>query len=126
MKVLIVDDAGFIRHLLSKILMDLGCLIVGEARNGTEAVQMAKDRKPDLIFMDLVLPEKNGVEAAREIRETNPHQLIAAMSTVDDVRIINQALKAGCFEFLEKPFNHDRVSNVIERVRSLQIGVQYG
>lgn len=126
LRVLIVDDAGFIRHLLSKILNELGCDVVGEARNGNEGLQMIKILKPDLVFMDLVLPEKNGVEATIEAREMKPQLPIVAMSTTDDESIKTQAMRAGCFDFLEKPFNQDSVEEVLEKARMLEKGIRYG
>lgn len=126
LRVLIVDDAGFIRHLLSKIINDLGCSVVGEARTGTEGLLMIKGLKPDLVFMDLVLPEKNGVEVTLEAKELRPGLSIVAMSTTDDESIKNQALRAGCFDFLEKPFNQDSVSEVLEKAKLLEKGIRYG
>lgn len=122
-----MDDAGFIRHLLSKILNDLGCTLVGEARTGSEAVLLIKNLKPDLVFMDLVLPEKNGVEATLEALELQPGLSIVAMSTTDDENIIRKALQAGCFDFLGKPFNQDSVLEVLEKAKSIRDqGVRYG
>lgn len=126
LRVLIVDDAGFIRHLLSKILNELGCSVIGEARTGTEGLQMIKSLKPDLVFMDLVLPEKNGVEVTLEAKEFKPQLPIVAMSTTEDESIKRQALQAGCFDFLEKPFNQDSVGDVLEKAKSLEMGVRYG
>ncbi len=122
-----MDDAGFIRHLLSKILIDLGCVVIGEARTGTEGIFMIKNLKPDLVFMDLVLPEKNGVEATVAAKEFNPNLAIVAMSTTDDENIKAQAMHAGCLDFLEKPFNQDSVGEILEKVKTMQTeGVRYG
>lgn len=114
LKVLVVDDAGFVRQILVSMLMELGCEVVAEARTGTEAVERAKLAKPDLIFMDMVLPEKNGAEAAIEILEARPQSRIIAMSTATEEIVRTRANQAGCIRFLEKPFRRSDVLSMLE------------
>ncbi|MBX3017037.1 MAG: response regulator [Bdellovibrionaceae bacterium] len=114
LKVLVVDDAGFVRQILVSMLMDLGCEVVAEARTGTEAIERAKLAKPDLIFMDMVLPEKNGAEAAIEILEARPQCRIIAMSTATEEIVRARANQAGCIRFLEKPFRVQDVQSLLE------------
>ena len=113
LKVLVVDDAGFVRQILVSMLMDLGCEVVAEARTGTEAIERAKLAKPDLIFMDMVLPEKNGAEAAIEILEARPQCRIIAMSTATEEIVRARANQAGCIR-LEKPFRVQDVQSLLE------------
>lgn len=114
LKVLVVDDAGFVRQILVSFLMELGCEVVGEARTGTEAIERAKVTKPDLIFMDMVLPEKNGAEAAIEILESRPQSRIVAMSTANEDIVRQRANEAGCIRFMEKPFQKESVKKLLE------------
>jgi two-component system chemotaxis response regulator CheY len=114
LKVLVVDDAGFVRQILVSFLMELGCEVVGEARTGTEAIERAKVTKPDLIFMDMVLPEKNGAEAAIEILEARPQSRIVAMSTANEDIVRQRANEAGCIRFMEKPFQKESVKKLLE------------
>lgn len=114
LKVLVVDDAGFVRQLMVSLLMELGCEVVAEARNGTEAVERAKVAKPDVVFMDMVLPEKNGAEAAIEILEARPQCRIIAMSTATEDIVRTRADQAGCIRFLKKPFGREDVRQLLE------------
>lgn len=115
LRVLIVDDAGFIRQILAGLLVDLGCEVVGEARNGTEAVERAALLKPDLIFMDMVLPVKNGAEACQEILDANPTCQVIAMSTATEDVVRAKAEAAGCAHFLVKPFNKEALKNLLQK-----------
>lgn len=103
-QVLIVDDAGFIREILRSLCDQEGLVVVGEAGDGAEAVRMGMKLKPDLILMDLVLPEKNGIQAAREILEAHPEIRIIACTTLADEALLHQAKQAGCVGVLQKPF----------------------
>jgi two-component system chemotaxis response regulator CheY len=102
-KVLIVDDAGFIREILSKLILSLGHHPY-EASNGDEAIKEALDIHPDIIFMDLVMPARNGVEASQRILEVLPKVRIVAMSTLDDEMIHEQLKAIGVKDFMAKPF----------------------
>ena len=127
LRVLIVDDAGFIRHLLAKVITDLGHHVVAEARTGTEAVTMISKMQIDVVLMDLVLPEKNGVEATMAARELKPNLPIVAMSTMDDAYIQHQAMQAGCYDYLHKPFSAESVGEVLARIQlHYSEGAKYG
>lgn len=116
LKVLIVDDAGFVRQILSHLLSELGCDVVGEARNGVEAVDKARLAKPDLIFLDMVLPFKNGAEVAAEILETLPTTRVIAMSSATEDLVRTRADQAGCIRFLPKPFNREAVESILQSI----------
>lgn len=127
LRVLIVDDAGFIRHLMAKVIQDLGHTVVAEARTGTEAIALVSKMQVDVVFMDLVLPEKNGVEATLIAKELKPNLPIIAMSTMDDEYIKHQAMQAGCYDYLHKPFSLESVGEVLARIQlHYQEGVKYG
>jgi two-component system chemotaxis response regulator CheY len=115
-KVLIVDDAPFVREVLRHHLQKLGHQVVGEASNGTEAVDMAAKLKPELIIMDIVMPEKSGVQAIKEIVKAELDVKILACSTVDQEIMVSRAVEAGAHDFLHKPFKskelHERIEGV--------------
>jgi two-component system chemotaxis response regulator CheY len=103
-RLLVVDDAPFVREIVRHAVKLSNIEIVGEAENGNDAVTMATDLKPDVILMDIVLPEKNGIEASRELFQQNSNIRIVAFSTNDSDSMIMKALDAGCVSFLAKPF----------------------
>ena len=115
-KVLIVDDAAFVREVLTQILEKHGFEVVGEAQNGTEAVEMAISLKPDLILMDIVMPVKSGIQAAEEILKINPKMPIIACSTEGSEAMISRAIGAGCVDFVVKPF---QIDNLIATLKSV-------
>lgn len=115
MKILVVDDAGFIRELLSGILISNGYSVI-EARNGVEVVEQYRTFKPDVVIMDLVMPEKNGLQATEEILAEFPAAKIIACSTVDDELMVQKAHQVGCKGFIKKPFNKADVLNALNQI----------
>lgn len=113
-QVLIVDDAGFIREILRSLCDRAGLVVVGEATDGLDAIRMAMRLKPDLILMDLVLPQKNGIQATKEILETHPEIRIIACTTLADEHLIEQAKAAGCVGVLQKPFRKKEFNEIIQ------------
>lgn len=101
-RVLVVDDAYFMRELIVKELTEFGCKVVGEAKNGKEAIAMYKKLKPDLVTMDIKMPEIGGIEAINEIKNINPSANIMVITGVYESQ--KEALNAGALEFLKKPF----------------------
>ncbi len=115
-KLLVVDDAPFIREIIRYSLKDHPEIrIVGEAEDGADALLQARMNQPDVILMDLVLPEKNGVEATREILDLFPEMKVVAFSTNDQSQVIVQALDAGAKSFLSKPFTTDELVTAIRQ-----------
>lgn len=115
-KILLVDDAPFIREILLHLLGSMELEVVGEASNGEEAIEMAIKTEPDLIFMDLVMPKMNGIDATKEILNKLPRTKIIVCSTVDQEAMVVKALEAGCADYLTKPFNADDIRKAIARV----------
>lgn len=115
-RVLVVDDALFMRHMIKKILMDMGHEIVGEAADGHEACELYESLKPDLVTLDLVMPKKGGLEALAEIREKDPHAKVVVISALDQRQPLMDALKLGAADYVVKPFEKDRVEEAINRV----------
>ncbi|MBX2996269.1 MAG: response regulator [Bdellovibrionaceae bacterium] len=125
-KILICDDAGFVREILRQALMELGYDVVGEARDGTEALESALTLKPDLVLLDLVLPLRNGVEVARDIRERLPGCALVAMSTVEEDFLKQKASAAGFDAWLAKPFTKAQLKEVLSRFSDRRLEVQNG
>lgn len=113
--ILVVDDAPFIRELLTQIIIREGWIVIGEAENGKEAIVMAKNKSPQIVIMDLIMPEMSGLDAAKEIIKNNPETQIIACSTVDDQNLIMRALDAGCVNYITKPFERE---NIVEAITS--------
>lgn len=112
----IADDAPFIHELIKNILPDADFKLTGSALNGSEAVDLIKKTLPDMIFLDFVMPLKNGLEVAREAKLIWPEIKIIGMSTIDDLKIIQDAKKNGVDEFIEKPFTKDSIIETLNKV----------
>jgi two-component system chemotaxis response regulator CheY len=125
-KVMIVDDAGFVREILSNMVTQLGHAVVAEAATGVEAVAKALQMKPDVIIMDLVLPEKNGIEAVAEIREVQPGCKFIAVSTIEEEFVVKNAMQAGCAAYLKKPFTKKDVETAFKQIQGRHVEVRHG
>jgi two-component system chemotaxis response regulator CheY len=112
----IADDAPFVHELIRNIIPDEGFKFIGSAFNGSEAIDIIKKTLPDVIFLDFVMPVKNGVEVAKEAKLLWPEIKIIGMSTIDDERIIADAKKHGVDEFIEKPFTKDSIIEALAKV----------
>ncbi|ALC18267.1 MAG TPA: response regulator [Deferrimonas sp.] len=115
-KVLIVDDALFMRNMLRDIFVKGGYSIVGEAANGVEAVEKFQEFKPDLVTMDIVMPLKSGIEALQEINLIDPNARVVMCSALGQDALVVEAVEAGARDFIVKPFQEQRVLDVVRRV----------
>jgi len=111
MKLLIVDDAKLIHFLVKKILKenDITDVEFQDAFDGNEAIEMAKDFKPDLVLLDVVMPEKDGIEALKIIKEENPDIKVIMVSSLGTEEKVTEALKLGALAFIQKPFDEDEL-----------------
>lgn len=112
-KLVIVDDAPFIREVLHHIFAPTEISIVGEARDGLEAVEIARKTKPHVILMDLVMPKMSGIEATTRIMKELPGTRIIACSTIDQNNMVLRALDAGCCHYITKPFKAEEVLQAV-------------
>jgi two-component system, chemotaxis family, chemotaxis protein CheY len=112
-KLVIVDDAPFIREVLRHIFQNSEIDVVGEAFDGEEAVALVKRVHPDVVLMDIVMPKKSGIEATADILKVLPETKIIACSTVDQNAMVMRALEAGCCNYLTKPFKADQVLKAV-------------
>lgn len=117
-RLLVADDAPFIQEIIKHLVEKTGIQIVGEAYDGNEAVEIALRTKPDVILMDIVMPKKSGLEAAREILKKLPRTRIIACSTVNNETLVMRAVEAGCCDFVTKPFSGQALLQVIKSSRA--------
>jgi len=111
--VLICDDALFMRTMLRGILGAGGCEVVGEAENGRAAVEMFIRLRPDVVFMDMVMPLMGGVDALREIRTFDPNAHVIMCSAMGQKALVDESLEAGARGFISKPFTAARVMETL-------------
>ncbi|HOV80827.1 MAG TPA: response regulator [Bacillota bacterium] len=117
-RILIVDDAAFMRMMIKNIITKNGYEVVGEAENGQVAVELYKQHKPDLVTMDITMPEMNGIEGVKAIRSIDPNANIIMCSAMGQQAMVMEAIQAGAKDFIVKPFQQDRILQAIERVLS--------
>lgn len=115
-RVLIVDDAAFMRMMIRDILVKNGYEVAGEAANGSEAVLKYQELRPDVTTMDITMPEMDGITAVREIRKIDPNARIIMCSAMGQQAMVLDAIQAGARDFIVKPFQEDRVIDAIKKV----------
>lgn len=115
-KVLIVDDAAFMRMMIKDILSKNGFEIAGEAPNGMKAVELYKAEKPDIVTMDITMPEMDGIQALKEIRSFDSGAKIIMCSAMGQQAMVMEAIKSGAKDFIVKPFQAERVLEAIKKV----------
>ena len=114
-KILIVDDALFMRKLIKDALKPLGFDIVGEAANGQEAIEKFKELQPDLVTLDIVMPEVTGLQALVEIRKLSKTVKVIMITAVDQRDSMIQAMDLGVSDFVVKPFTSERIIAAVEK-----------
>ncbi|CAN5775234.1 chemotaxis protein CheY [soil metagenome] len=115
-RVLICDDAIFMRTMIGDILSQAGFEVVGEAETGVQAVQKYRDLRPDLVTMDIVMPDMGGIDAVREIVREAPEARILMCSAMGQQALVVEAIQAGARDFVVKPFQPSRVLEAVQRV----------
>ncbi len=116
LRVMVVDDALFMRNMLKDIFVRAAYEIVAEADNGEAAPQLYQDTKPDLVTMDIVMPKKSGIEALQEIIATDPQARVVMVSALGQDSLVLEAVEAGARDFIVKPFREDKVLETIRRI----------
>lgn len=115
-RILVVDDAAFMRMMIRDILVKNGFEVAGEAANGKEAVEKYQELNPDVTTMDITMPEMDGITAVREIRKADPNARIIMCSAMGQQAMVLDAIQAGARDFIVKPFQEDRVVDAIKKV----------
>jgi two-component system chemotaxis response regulator CheY len=120
LRILIADDALFMRNMLREIFVKAGFQVVGEAVNGVEAVERYHELRPDLVTMDIVMPLKSGIEALQQITREDPDARVVMCSALGQEALVIEAVQAGAKDFIVKPFKEERVLDVVRRVTQMQ------
>ncbi|WP_164215469.1 response regulator [Virgibacillus sp. YIM 98842] len=115
-QILIVDDAAFMRMMIKDILTKNGFEVVGEAQDGFEAVEKYKELSPDLVTMDITMPEMDGITALKKIKEENTEAKVIMCSAMGQQAMVIDAIQTGAQDFIVKPFQEDRVIEAIQKV----------
>lgn len=114
MKVLVCDDSVLSRKKLKDCILSIGCAEVVEATDGEDAVTKYNETNPDIVFMDIVMPKKDGIEALKGILEINPDAKVIMASSVGTQSYLKDAIKAGATDFLQKPIDSEQLKKLIE------------
>ncbi len=115
-KILVVDDAAFMRMMLADILKNSGHEVVGEAVNGNDAIAKYAELKPDLVTLDITMPECDGIQALKTIISNDPAAKVIMCSAMGQQAMVIESIQSGAKDFIVKPFQPDRVNGAIEKV----------
>lgn len=115
-RILIADDALFMRVTLKNILAKAGYEVVGEAANGYESIEMYKKIKPDLVTMDITMPEMDGISAVRQIKQHDPNAKIIMVTAMGQKHMVMEAVSAGARDFIVKPFQPEKVVEAVQKL----------
>jgi two-component system chemotaxis response regulator CheY len=114
--ILICDDAAFMRMMIKDILTKNGYNVAGEAENGQKAVEKYKELNPDLVLMDITMPEMDGIQALKEIKKMDAGALVIMCSAMGQQAMVIESIQAGAKDFIVKPFQADRVIEAVKKV----------
>ncbi len=115
-KILVVDDAAFMRMMIKDILTKNGYEVAGEAENGAVAVNKYAELKPDLVLMDITMPEKDGIQALKDIKAGDAGAKVIMCSAMGQQAMVIEAIQSGAKDFIVKPFQADRVIEAVKKV----------
>jgi two-component system, chemotaxis family, chemotaxis protein CheY len=115
-RILVVDDSFYMRTILKNMLTDAGFNVVGEAPDGKTAITLAQETSPDLITLDLILPDNTGLDVLKAIKKDNPNIKVVIVSAVGQEAIVKDALSQGAEAYIVKPFAEDKVVEIINNV----------
>lgn len=115
-KILVVDDAAFMREALRRLLERNGFEVIGDAENGIEGIKKYKELQPDLVTMDITMPEMTGIEALKAIMEFDPKAKIVMVSALGQEILIRESIMVGAKSFIVKPFKEDHVVKTLNKI----------
>jgi two-component system, chemotaxis family, chemotaxis protein CheY len=116
-RLLVVDDALFMRKMICGVAAEAGWQVVAEASNGAEAVALYQQHRPDLVTMDLVMPVMGGLEALRQIRAVDPRAQVVVVTALDQKQSLMDSIRDGAIDFIVKPFERERVLALLAKAR---------
>jgi two-component system chemotaxis response regulator CheY len=114
--ILVCDDAAFMRMMIKDILTKNGYNVAGEAENGAKAVEKYNELHPDLVLMDITMPEMDGIQALKKIKETDPGAMVIMCSAMGQQAMVIESIQSGAKDFIVKPFQADRVLDAVKKV----------
>ena len=114
--ILVCDDAAFMRMMIKDILTKNGYNVVGEAENGAKAIEKYAELKPDLVLMDITMPEVDGIAALKKIKSLDPGAMVIMCSAMGQQAMVIEAIQSGAKDFIVKPFQADRVIEAVKKV----------
>ncbi|HEX8547565.1 MAG TPA: response regulator [Cytophagaceae bacterium] len=114
--IVVVDDSFYMRTMLKHILTDAGHNVIGEAPNAEAAIQLIKEKNPDLVTLDVILPDNTGLDVLRILKEEMPHLKVIMVSAVGQNVIVDEAMALGAKDYIVKPFSEEKVLATLERV----------
>ncbi len=115
-RIMTVDDAPIIRLMIKDILVECGGYdVVAEASNGREAIERYKELKPDLVTMDIIMPEMDGIQALEEILKFDPKAKVVMVTAIDQRESLMKAIRLGATDYIVKPFEADRVMSAVQK-----------
>ena len=114
--ILICDDAAFMRMMIKDILTKNGYNVVGEAENGAQAVEKYNELKPDLVLMDITMPEMDGIQALKAIKAADSSAMVIMCSAMGQQAMVIESIQSGAKDFIVKPFQQDRVLEAVRKV----------
>ena len=114
--ILVCDDAAFMRMMIKDILTKNGYNVAGEAENGLKAIEKFNETKPDLVLMDITMPEMDGIQALKKIKELDPAANVIMCSAMGQQAMVIEAIQSGAKDFIVKPFQAERVLEAVKKV----------
>ncbi len=114
--ILICDDAAFMRMMIKDILTKNGYNVAGEAENGLKAVEKYNEIRPDLVLMDITMPEMDGIQALKKIKAADPKAVVIMCSAMGQQAMVIESIQAGAKDFIVKPFQAERVLEAVQKV----------
>lgn len=114
-KIMLVDDAAFMRMMIKDILVKNGYNIAGEAENGVKAVEKYQETKPDLVLMDITMPEMDGIQALKKIKAIDANASVVMCSAMGQQAMVIESIQSGARDFIVKPFQPDRVIEAVKK-----------
>ena len=115
-KILLVDDAAFMRMMIKDILIKNGFTVCGEGQDGVEAIEKFKALSPDLVIMDITMPNMDGLTALKAIKKDYPQAKVVMCSAMGQESYVVDAIKSGAADFIVKPFQADRIISTVTKV----------
>ncbi|MBN1502881.1 response regulator [Candidatus Woesearchaeota archaeon] len=115
LRVMIVDDSVFMRNMLKKLITEAGAEIVAEAGDGKEAITKYNEIKPDLVFLDIVMPNLDGIEALKSIRAADGNSRVIMCTSTGQEMVVKEAVNAGASDFIVKPFSKEDITTLIQK-----------